>query len=300
MTDLSKAEVLKALSAAQFAADFALPLDTMVTLDFKRMNIDGPHESRAELHRFIRNANAWLYERELPTASIAVVERSPNGVFHGHIAMHVPGMRREDGKLIGNRYRSDFRAWGRRYTDRRLGVHVPRAVNVRTSLCPSMLRHWISVSYLLKSFDRGAVLVSGRNRPDGEALWLSDILAFDYISAGAVGSGRRLFISSNLGPARRLIGTPPTWEFMLDLQPDLANFTVTIADPPPASVPAQAVRRSRPYRASVEDGVFDVRRIYGAEFASFVTGVGAEIEALSVRGTYPELSLFAQLQLLGV
>lgn len=300
MTDLSRDEVLKALAAAQFAAAFALPLDTMVTLDFGRMNIDAPREARNELQRFIKNANAWLYDRRLPTASIAVVERSTAGNFHGHLALHVPGMRRDEGRLLGIRDRSHFRAWASEYSDRKLGEHVPRAVNVRGSLCPSILRHWISVSYLLKSHDREVVLVGARNRPDGETLWLSDILAFDYVSPGDVGPERRLFISSNLGPARRAIGTPPAAEFLLDRQPDLSNLAISLSDCRPASDSAPIVRRRRPFSASVDDGVFDVRKIYGKEFASFVTGLGRAVRALDTGGSYPELSLLERLELLGV
>lgn len=300
MTDLSKDEVLKALAAAQFAAAFALPLDTMITLDFGRMNIDTPREARGELQRFIKNANAWLYDRRLPAASIGVVERSTSGNFHAHLAIHVPGMRRDAGRLVGIRHRSHFRAWAGEYTDRRLGEHVPRAVNVRGSLCPSILRHWISVSYLLKSHDRTAVLVGAQNRSDGETLWLSDILAFDYVSPGDVGSGRRLFISSNLGPARRAIGTPPVAEFLLDPEPDLSNLAISLADLRPVPDLAPVARRPRPFSAAVDDGVFDVRKIYGNEFASFVTGSGRAARALDTEGRYPELTLHERLELLGV
>lgn len=300
MTDLSKDEVLKALAAAQFAAAFALPLDTMVTLDFGRMNIATPREARDELQRFIKNANAWLYDRRLPTASIAVVERSTAGNFHAHLALHVPGMRRDEGRLLGIRHRSHFRAWASEYSDRRLGEHVPRAVNVRGSLCPSILRHWISVSYLLKSYDREAVLVGARNRPDGESLWLSDILAFDYVSPGDVGAERRLFISSNLGPARRAIGTPPAAEFLLDRQPDLSKLAISLSDCRPAWGWAAVERRPRPFYATVDDGVFDVRKIYGKEFASFVTGLGRAARVVDTGGCYPELSLLERLELLGV
>ncbi|QGN55909.1 hypothetical protein [Novosphingobium sp. Gsoil 351] len=300
MTDLSKAEVLKALAAAEFAAAFALPLDTMVTLDFGRMNLSEPSEARDELQRFVKTANAWLYDRGLPTASIAVVERSMGGNMHAHLAMHVPGMRRDEGRLLGIRHRSHFRAWASEYTDRRLGKHVPRAVNIRGSLCPSILRHWISVSYLLKSHDRDAVLVGARNRPDRETLWLSDILAFDYVNPGAVGPERRLFISSNLGPARRAIGTPPAAEFLLDRQPHLANLALSLTDACTAPDAPSGLPRPRPFRAAVEDGVFDVRRLYGSQFASFVTGLGRPAKAPDIRESFPKLSLLERLDLLGV
>src|SRR5688500_8312255 len=104
MKDLGKVEVLKALAAAEFAAAFALPLDVMITIDFGRMAINDPQEAQGELQRFLKAASTWLAERRLPVAWIACIERAQAGNLHAHIAIHVPGMRRDGNDLRGIRY----------------------------------------------------------------------------------------------------------------------------------------------------------------------------------------------------
>ncbi len=270
--DLSKAEVLKALAAAEFAAAFTLFLDVMVTLDFGRMGIEEPCEARDELQRFLKAANAWLAERHLPVAWMACIERTRTGNLHAHIAIHVPGMRKDESGLRGVRYRTHFRRWARAAVGRRVGEIVPRTVNVRCSLVPSVISHWLSVTYLLKGFDRSAVIVGSRNGLDGNEKRLGDILPFDYRSPGDVGIGRRLFISGNLGPARRNVGSPPAAEFMLTSKPDISRLQVT----PRAGTRMPDKVKSvihRPFHAAVNDGVFDIRQIYGAQFAGYVTGI---------------------------
>lgn len=271
MTDLSRAEVLKALAAGEFSAAFALYLDVLVTLDFARIGVRGPHEARDELQRFLKAASSWLSERRLPVVWIACIERGGNGGFHAHIAIHVPGMRRDGNELRGIRYRTHFRRWAREAVARRVGEVVPRAINVRCSLVPSIISHWISVTYLLKGFDRRAMLEPD-DGPDTQELFLGDILPFPYRDPGEIGLDRRLFVSGNLGPARRSFGAPPGGEFMLPRKPDVLSLRLTSDCEAPQPQRTRAIT-ARPFRAAVEEGVFDVRQIYGAEFAAFVTGI---------------------------
>lgn len=271
--DLSKAEVCRALAAGEFSAAFALYLDVMVTLDFRRMGIEDPLEARDELQRFLKVANAWLAERQLPVAWIACIERAWSGNLHAHIAIHVPGMRRDADGVHGVRYRTHFRQWARDAVVRRVGDVSPRAVNIRCSLMPSIISHWFCVSYLLKGFDRSAVLVSARNSPNGHEKSLGDIIPFGYRSPGDVGLDRRLFISGNLGQARRELGAPPAAEFMLPPKPDISRLQVT-RDEGAHKLANRPSFAHRSFHAAVDDGVFDIRRIYGAEFASYVTRVG--------------------------
>ena len=273
MTDLSKTEVLNALAAGEFSAAFALYLDVLVTLDFERMGVTSPDEALEELRRFLKAANSWLAERKLPVAWIACVERGRAGSLHAHIALHVPGIRRDSDTVHGVRYRTHFRRWAREAIARRVGEVVARSVNVRCSLMPSVISHWISVTYLLKGFDRSAVLVDARNSPDGQAIHLGDILPFDYRDPGDVGHGNRLLISGNLGQGRRKRGYPPSAQFMVPPSPDLHSLEVTRGTCQQHFLDRGERREARPFRSTVEDGVFDVRRIYGAEFAAFVTGI---------------------------
>jgi hypothetical protein len=98
---------------------------------------------------------------------------------------------------------------------------------------------------------------------------LADILPFPYRSAGDV-AGRRLFISGNLGPARRKIGIPAGFEFMLPVKPDISALEIV----PGANTGVPPRPRGwlpQPFVAAVQMGRFDVRDIYGEEFARFVT-----------------------------
>lgn len=143
----------------------------------------------------------------------------------GRFAVHVPGVIKDGGQIIGPRHRTDFRKWARKTMARRMGKTVPRLVNVRCGLLQSVVAHWICVTYLLKGFDRSAVLVPRLGSGPSEEVLLADVLPFPYRSAGDV-IGRRLFISGNLGPARRKIGMPAGFEFMLPMKPDISALEI--------------------------------------------------------------------------
>jgi hypothetical protein len=273
VSDLSREQVLKALAAGQFSAAAFLYLDVLLTVDFGAMGIAAPDEARIELQRLLKTMNTWLSERKLPVAWIAAIERAKAGNLHAHVAVHVPGMRREEGGLRGTRHRTHFRRWARDTVARRIGRSVPRIVNVRCSLVPSLIAHWVCVTYLLKGYDRSALLVDQRNSSDGTELLLADILPFPYRDPGQVGLAHRLFISGNLGPARRCAGLPRETDCILRGKPDLNAIQLVPGADAVTSAPPALRSAPRPFRAAVEDGQFDVRRIYGMEFANFVTGV---------------------------
>jgi hypothetical protein len=266
-SDLSVDRVVEALAAGAFSAAISLPLDTLVTLDLAAMGIQDADEARRELHRFIKVMASWLNERRLPVVWIASIERGKGVNLHAHIAVHVPGNIKRRGEIVGIRYRTQFRRWAREAMARRVGRAVPRLVNVRCGLVQSNIAHWICVTYLLKSFDKAGEL-SPPSRA-GRRVPLADIMPFPYRSAGDV-PGRRLFISGNLGPARRKIGMPAGFEHMLPAKPNvLALEVVPRANAVVAERPHSWV--AQPFVAAVEEGYFDVREIYGVEFAEFVT-----------------------------
>lgn len=276
-SDLNVDRVLEAMAAAQFAAAISLPLDVLVTIDFSAMGATQSDEARAELQRFLKTMAAWLNERRLPVVWIASIERGRGGNLHAHIAVHVPGVVKNGDRIEGIRYRTQFRKWAREAMARRVGQAIPRLVNIRCGLAQSEIAHWICVTYLIKGFDRAAVLPpTGANR-GSEEVPLADIMPFPYRSAGDV-DGRRLFISGNLGPARRKIGMPSGLEYMLPAKPDLLALEVV----PGANVGVPArppIREPRPFVAAVERGRFDVREIYGEAFVRFVTGIHPVDEA---------------------
>jgi hypothetical protein len=268
-SDLGADRVLEALAAAQFAAAIFLPLDVLVTVNFSAMGVDDADEARRELQRFVKAMGAWLNERCLPVIWIATIERGAGGILHAHVAVHLPGVMKDGSLIIGPRHRTHFRNWARRTMARRTGAKIPRLINVRCGLVATEIAHWMCVTYLLKGFDKTAVLPCGHGSGHRVMVPLADIMPFPYRSAGDV-AGRRLFISGNLGPARRKIGMPAGFEFMLPMKPDISVLEVM----PGAN--AAVPKRSRgwiprPFVAAVEDGRFDVRDIYGEKFAQFVT-----------------------------
>jgi hypothetical protein len=235
------------------------------------MGIAEPAEARDELQRFLKVANSWLGERQIPVAWLANIECDRNDGLHAHIALHVPGTREDGGKLHGARPRTHFRRWVREAAARRVGEVIPKAVNVRCSLKSSIISHWICVTYLLKGFDRSAVLMGARNRADGKDLRLGDILPFPYRSAGNVRLERRLWISGNLGPAKRRAGAPPGPKSQLLWRPDILSLDVSTAVEVDSTLEPFPTFTREPFRSAIEDGVYDVRRIYGEEFTAFVT-----------------------------
>lgn len=269
-SDLGVDRVLEALVAAQFAATIFLPLDVLVTINFTAMGVTRSDHARAELQRFLKTMAAWLNERRLPVVWIAAIECGTGGILHAHIAVHVPGVVKNGDRIDGIRYRTQFRKWAREAMARHVGQVIPRLVNIRCGLQQSEVAHWLCVTYLLKGFDRTAVLAPPNASGDREAVTLADIMPFPYRSAGDV-DGRRLFISGNLGPARRKIGMPSGFEYMLPAKPDMLALEVIpganigVPTRPPSRVPS-------PFVAAVESGRFDVREIYGEAFVRFVTG----------------------------
>jgi hypothetical protein len=294
MSDLSKEEVLRALASAQFAEALFLYLDVLVTIDLGAMGLAEPEDARGELQRFLKAMGSWLNERALPVVWIACIERAKAGNLHAHIAVHVPGMRREGDQLHGTRYRTLFRRWAREAVQRRVGKKVPGLVNVRCSLEPSLIAHWICVTYLLKGYDRAAILYDSAG--EGLPVFLGDILPFPYRHAGDVGHDRRLFISGNLGPARRQIGMPAGFEFMLPNAPDINGLQLVPGAGDGVGANTSRIWKPQPFRAAVEDGRFDVRQIYGVEFAAFVTRE-REIAPATTQGS-PELAIAGLLMIL--
>ena len=166
--------------------------------------------------------------------------------------------------------RSEFRKWAAGYSTRHLGRHVPGAVHVKAGSRSSPIAHWQTVSYLLKTYDPRAELVGARNTADGMPLRLSDIMSHAAEDPGEFALRRRLFVSNNLGRARRRIGFPPFMRGNFRRQPSPLAMSVSAPSVTPTDdVPTLPVLPGT-YRAAVDDGVYDVRLIYGEEYAKFM------------------------------
>jgi hypothetical protein len=261
-------------SAAEFAAWWKLPLDTMVTVDLSRMGIVTAQGAADEVRRFLKCSNDWLSgQRKIPAAWIYAIERGLGGL-HAHIAMHVPGVPSGIEDTVVD-CRALFREWARGYTDRRFGTHIPRAIYPRAPKRESWLRHWINVSYLLKGYDQSSVVRDARNCDDGQTIYLGDLIAAPFVNPGVVDVAARLRVSHSLGPAQRSIGAPSGLEYCLPTKPNWAVFKVDRSEPLTLkerldtkwTLPMEA-----PFQSRWEAGFRDARVLYPADFYRFVTG----------------------------
>ncbi|WP_300973502.1 hypothetical protein [Sphingomonas sp. LHG3406-1] len=269
--ELGIPEVGSAISAFEFAAANGLWKDIHVTIDFARMGAHEPAEVQQVLNRWLRCLAEWCREQGIPCAYTYSVEMSASYEYHAHVAVHVPG----DSECSGRRLRTKFRKWNRGYTGRR-GPHVAKAIKVRGGSEASELGHWIVFSYLVKGFDRTAVLCSGRNSPDGHDVRLGDIIAKSYRDPGPVAVSRRISVSNSLGPARRAIGVPTGLEDRLAQEPDTnwSGFDFERTAPMSAEerlTPFKWKPVHKPFRSTFEDGIYDVRRLYPVCFYEHVT-----------------------------
>ncbi|MEG8041733.1 hypothetical protein QP164_02635 [Sphingomonas sp. LR59] len=260
-------------SAAEFAARWKLPLDTMITIDLARMGVATAQGAASEVRRFLKCSNDYLSgQRKIPAAWIYAIENGAGG-FHAHIAMHVPGVTPTFKNIVVD-FRAHFREWARGYTGRQFGKHIPRAIYPRAPKQESWLRHWINVSYLLKGYDRSVIVRDGRNCVDGRAIYLGDLIAAPFVNPGIVDLTNRVRVSHSLGPAQRAIGSPPGLEYCLPQKPNWAAFDINRSTPLSLNERLNTVwtlPTETPFQSRWEAGFRDARMLYPSEFYRFVT-----------------------------
>lgn len=277
--DLGRQEVMSAHAAFEFAAASDVVLDVHATLDFGRLGKHEPEEVQAALSQFTRCYSAWCNERLITPAWVASVEMGSDRSYHAHIALHVPG----DLGSIPMPFRTDFRKWAKGYTERR-GGWVPRAIKIRCGRKESLLTHWIVFSYLVKGYDRTAVLRSARNCSDGQSIMLGDIIARHYRDPGPVSLNRRVSISNSLGPKRREFGAPTGRDFLLPHGPNWSALDIDRVEPLTAGEELTTkwqVPIPTPFRSTLEEGIFDVRQLYPPCFYEMVTKLPAVPRSLA-------------------
>lgn len=276
--ELSIGDVASIHAAAEFAEWSGMSLDMHVTIDFARMGISGPAEAKRALSQFTHRYNTWCHDKYLPAAWIACMEMSSRLTYHAHVALFVPGLLDwQDGETQMSA-RREFRRWARTYTDRNFGRHIPRAIWVRGGKRENQIGHWRVVTYLMKGFDRSAILCSGRNSPDGYDIRLGDIVPLNYNDPGPVALRRRVFVSENLGPKQRRFGAPKGFEDNLPRRP---NWEMLWADSSKMSPQYKQSARWTlpqpvPFRSVFEDSIWDVRKLYPRAFYEHVTGLSFE------------------------
>lgn len=263
-------------SAAQFATDFGINLDVMVTLDMARMGFLTDREVRDEVVKFIKCYTEWATRGpwKLPAAWIYGIERNAAG-HHAHVALFVPGVvgTAPDEQMAVN-LRREFRRWCREYTDRKFGRHIPRAVFVKADRKESVVGHWRNVTYLLKGYDPSAIVQTAPNAFDGQVVYLGDLIANTYANPGKVQMIPRIRVCHSLGPARRAYGAPTGMEWQLPRQPNWTVFDISRVTPLTSSERRDTpwtLPKSTAYQSRWEAGYRDVRDLYPLDFYSFVT-----------------------------
>ena len=106
--------------------------------------------------------------------------------LHTHLNLYVPGVPPDDRPDLQKIYRPDvapdyrgeFRAWARGWPERQVGRRTPRAIRVRGPKKETPWLHWLTTSYLMKGYDRSAVVQSARNSPDRLEVLLGDLIAW--------------------------------------------------------------------------------------------------------------------------
>lgn len=194
-TLLSADDVGAVLSAAEFAQSRGWLFGASLTLSFKLLGAGDAVRARASLKRFMRCMPQWHRDNDLPRAYVAVVENGPTAGLHLHLAAHVPAARRAA-------FRRWVEAWVRAECARWGVAYEPRAWRLNRYGKDYPLTHFVLVHYLLKGCAVGVVVQTATDAPDGRAVLLRDVLAFEYDHPGVVPFAR-LYVGASINARAR-------------------------------------------------------------------------------------------------
>ena len=255
-------------AAAEFAAEHNLLCDVSVTIQWGLLGCHDTKTVKAGFRAFQMCLDTWMKGNHIPRAYFYVHEAGADGSLHTHLQVHIPAD--AEGKP---RYRKDFREWAQRtWVWNRLKSHVPKAVVVSGGVKSSLMRHWIGFHYQMKGYDQRACVVRRRNSDDGQATMLSDLIAFNWRNPGIVPLKKRIGHSELLGATSRRSGIPGGQDALkLSAADDQEARTIYIGDTK-CVLPASEWRpENEPFQSSFEAGRLDVWKLYGSEFAAYVT-----------------------------
>ncbi len=134
--------------------------------------------------------------------------------------------------------------------------------------------HWLKASYLMKGYDRDAIVQSAQDLPDGRAAYLGDLIAYPWRDPGPVPLKQRVGVSRSLGPKRRAIGVPGGFDYLL------RDGEISLI---PGSAPHTFFKSRPAFRSKYEDGIRDVRQLYRPDFYKRITGVAHSLPPSSRR-----------------
>jgi hypothetical protein len=261
-----------AYSAVAFATRFGFPPSGHVTLHWKMLGVVAAKDVLREFDRFRRCVRDWLVQRNVPVVYIFSHENSKAAGLHTHFAVHIPVARRRE-------FLEYVRGWQRQHFE----DASPKGVKV-TGMGADPVTVWRVFSYLMKGYDRSAVLVGAENHHSGRTLFLGDVIANVWRDPGAVDLRDRVGVSRAIAKRQRALGYIPGAEHLVSLPPaipssgdlfpsheapDAMKHTWTAEDGERVRTPTPPP--PRPFRSKFEDGRFDVWEMYPPEFCRYVT-----------------------------
>ena len=133
---------------------------------------------------FTKCVRDWLVHRHLPYIAVYGHEHGPAIGLHTHFLLHLPAP--DWASTITGSHRSEFRHWTKHWPERQGFKSASGAIRVRGPANETPWLHWSLIHYLLKGYDRRAVVVAARNAPDGRLVTLGDLIAREWQDPGIV------------------------------------------------------------------------------------------------------------------
>lgn len=265
---ISAEEFVSHYAAAEFAAEHNLLCDVSVTIHWGLLGCHDAETVKAGFRAFQMCLDAWLRDNKIPRAYFYVHEAGADGSLHTHLQVHVPAD--AEGQPT---HRKDFREWAQRtWVKNRVKSYMPKSVVVSRGGKSNLMRHWMGFHYQMKGYDQGACIVRKRNSEDGQAIMLSDLIAFNWRNPGTVPLKKRIGHSELLGETSRRSGSPGGQNsLMLSAASDQERRTIHIGDTQCVLPPAEWRPENEPFQSSLEGGRCDIWKLYGTEFAAYVT-----------------------------
>lgn len=237
--------------AASFAFEQGFQFNTMMTINWAMCGVAEPDMQGAFTalqkrlrDRFVRMGwpPVWIYAHE----------RGPVIGVHTHLVLALADDR-------------DFQIKARaqlREACQAIGQGPQKgAVHVAGKYREPEATHWIYFNYLMKGHDRGELLSSAEGSPTGQAIYLSDLIAFAAVDADDVPFDKRAGCSHNIGAARRRLGVLGVEPPRRRRDPSQDGWLLDRL-----SLPA------KPFRGPYEDGCRLARDFYPAAFLDKVWG----------------------------
>jgi hypothetical protein len=211
-------------SAAAYAYANHLYLDVHLSITWRLLGIEDEGGVQVAFTRFLKCFRSWLADRKLPQAWLYSHEVGRKHGVHTHLQVHLPANGQGPAPQS---HRTDFRVWVRRWARHVAGGPAPHSTYVKDDGGRLNLdRHWLNFAYLMKGYDRNAVIRSAWCSPDGMDVMLGDLIPFEWKDPGPL-TMKRVGFSRSLGPARRAAGfVPATGPFIPE--PDSLAFSISM------------------------------------------------------------------------